>query len=782
MTKTTKIFVLSSLMCAGCLDLEMISQDQGLQDLEIKADQDSMVIDQTQMIDMKQLSDMPRSLDLLVSEDMATTHDMLMTEDMIVSSDVCVFSYEVCDGQDNDCDGQIDESHWVVSETARGLSVTFSEDSDLRDAQITVAIKSSTAPYPFIISNQIINANLLGSQRTFDYPDAIAVRFEVVEASDSGWSYRVESITDLSSELRPLPPPYPEGAQGMDQPAQTYQLSNNLSEGALCSQCPEEILSECFEGNVICPGEIPTPIETCNNIDDDCDGAIDEGLVRKCSGQGALGVCGEVDSTCDEGVWSSCEFEDLKDRTDRFGELINDAETCDCYDNNCNGVTDEPSVYGHETTEDLISFTAHNCSPDLTRFTSPDVMPAECHFRPLGVNDRNQPIPHVLRIGGTYYLDKLVIHEDTLVRIVKPIDDEGPGYLQADVHRPCIQDNRILVGGNLTVVARDIEIQTNARLEASSYMSHCNTQSSGSSYQNYAGASGGNLWLLANTIDIQGVVAANGSSPTNGSAGYQCYNAFSGGAAGSIYLIAPNISLSRAQIIAEGGLGACSYTSVSCGSNSGRLDRMCDPPSIYSGGGPGGLGGMLYGSRIAGGAGSGGSDFRQVDPSRNIRVIGSIEANPDSMIAAHNGNQMCDGHLLLSAGTLGLWDSVSCTNTPPDTFLRHQLTFMALDARGRPVVSDEIHLEIHSLTPLDESQSNTLVYEDGALLSRGAITLPASELTPGSFYKLKIIDTDVNVDISSINFLFQSLGSDQVQNVQLSPDDNGEIIFNVPDN
>jgi len=66
------------------------------------------------------------------------------------------------------------------------------------------------------------------------------------------------------------------------------------------------------------------PSEECNNIDDDCNGKIDEGLVQPC-----FTACGPGFETCSQGMWTSCN-----------APLVW-PEICDGLDNDCDGQIDE---------------------------------------------------------------------------------------------------------------------------------------------------------------------------------------------------------------------------------------------------------------------------------------------------------------------------------------------------------------------------------------------------------------------------------------------------------
>ena len=83
-----------------------------------------------------------------------------------------------------------------------------------------------------------------------------------------------------------------------------------------------------------CEGGTPAAVETCNGLDDDCDGTTDEGCA--CSEGGTrpcgidTGACTPGTQACSGGLWGEC--------TGGIGPTV---ETCDGEDNDCNGAIDE---------------------------------------------------------------------------------------------------------------------------------------------------------------------------------------------------------------------------------------------------------------------------------------------------------------------------------------------------------------------------------------------------------------------------------------------------------
>jgi len=620
----------------------------------------------------------------------------------------CEPSPERCDGLDNDCDEQVDEAEWAYREDL-GLKLTFDEaDTILNGATLRLIVSLSDG------QTQVVTVDpTLEGWAEVELQGATSVRVNV--SGDSTWSYRVARVEDLEGHL--LPEPYP-SAQSSSPDATAYLLTDNLGGGPSCGSdegvCELGVLT-CVEATVSCVGGVQPTEEVCNGLDDDCNGFADDELPPvPCSGEG---VCGLFKSECVNGQMSSCEPAALVARGGTLSDLISDDERCDCYDNDCDGEVDEGI--------DLCVPTLN--SDPITAFNPPQ----HCHYRP-GINDQGQPVDTFnIFLSGARELGSLTIHDGATVWVRKPLDlrnaNDRPGYMPSTNHTACEGDGDGRVrqlGGQLTLLTDLLRVEQGGVLTAHSAYGICYFQSL--TRARLQGASGGDLRVIAGRVELLGELSANGSSASTSDQNGRSEDTRSGGAAGSIWLTSPDLAL-EGLIRARGGRGYCTADSLDCNGM----------PSPYAGGGPGGLGGAPINEPVypwdpmgvleEGGAGSGGSLYTDVDVTRSVRITGRVTSLTDTMsLEALNGNDACDGVVELAGATRGLISKVSCVNPEDLSLTRHELTLMALNAQGRPVIGSNLQVQVRPLSAGDDEW--VALPEQGYIGGHGALSFGADTL------------------------------------------------------
>ena len=261
---------------------------------------------------------------------------------------------ESCDGTDNDCDGTVDEECGTtckVGDTRKcynGPAGTKGKGACKEGLQTCKLgddkkpdwgqCENEVLPIPENCSNDKddncngkVNEGCAckpGQRKGCKAKDGGCNGQQVCKTADGGGTEWGECVAGKPSE---------EKCNGLDNDCDGKVDNVKGSDKPLTRDCNHV----CFKGTETCKGgawkdcdaKLPKK-ETCNNIDDDCDGKIDNinskpnPLIKGCD-TGKKGLCKDGNSYCKEGKWGACV------------EPKPVAEACNDLDDDCDGKTDE---------------------------------------------------------------------------------------------------------------------------------------------------------------------------------------------------------------------------------------------------------------------------------------------------------------------------------------------------------------------------------------------------------------------------------------------------------
>lgn len=265
------------------------------------------------------------STDLVEQED-GTSHFMCTWCDDVDRDGICA-DEEICgDGRDNNGDGNVDEPGCIPPADAND------PDAD----GIPTACPGEGACPP--LDNCPNNANANQADGDGDHVGDVCDNCPNLANQDQA-DVNNNSIGDACE------PPPQEVCNGVDDDGDDLIDEGNPGGGVACSNgvgaCAQAGTTNCVAGQLVCDAVPGAPAaETCNNVDDDCDGSVDDNVAQNCytgpAGTQDVGTCGAGVSTCAAGQWGACQ-----------NEVTPVAEICgDGIDQDCSGVADNGCVAG----------------------------------------------------------------------------------------------------------------------------------------------------------------------------------------------------------------------------------------------------------------------------------------------------------------------------------------------------------------------------------------------------------------------------------------------------